>query len=91
VVLPSRAEVVAIGAYPGAVGSAVRGVLAVQPASAGGITVRGTVVGLPPGTAGWHVHAGYSCDSGDGVFGHHTLEDGTDPFLGLTYTADATG
>ena len=59
VIIPSKAEVTLIGAYPGYSGSqSVRGVLAFSETQSS-LTIKGTVTGLQTSrSGGWHVHAG---------------------------------
>ena len=92
VITPTTAEVALIGTYPAYAGAtAVRGVLALREVS-GGLTVSGTLTGLQADAqGGWHVHAGFSCESVDSVFGHFLSTGGSDPWSGLTYSSDQRG
>lgn len=59
-------------------------------AGAGGLTVTGTLHGLPrnaPAGGGWHVHSGFTCDQPDGVFGHYFAGMASDPWNDISYGA----
>ena len=64
VIVPSKAQVALLGAYPEYAGSyGVRGLLAFSELGTG-VAVKGTLTGLRPNAnGGWHVHAGSSCAS----------------------------
>eukprot|EP00966_Prymnesium_polylepis_P167354 3868880-Prymnesium_polylepis.2 len=96
-----HAEVIHVASYPGyaapstgALAQGVRGLFFSQDSTVG-VNITGVLTGLEPGvTAGWHVHAGYSCDDATGVFGHYMAADGTDPWVTptpTTYTSDTAG
>ncbi|MEC8263867.1 MAG: hypothetical protein VX017_11255, partial [Pseudomonadota bacterium] len=65
-------------------------------AGAGGISVIGTLAGLPASTAeaaatgGWHIHTGSTCDApvataNAAVGGHYYPDMATDPWNAITY------
>jgi len=83
-------QVAHLGVYPGyAGGDVVHGTIVTTQTSTG-IFMSGTVAGLPASTTeGYHIHAGYSCDAADGIYGHY-FEGSIDPWT-TTYTSDANG
>ena len=53
--------------------------------------MRGVMGGLEPSvTAGFHIHAGYTCDDADGVGGHYYDGLSDDPWT-TTYTSNVQG
>ena len=82
--------IVDMGAYPGVGSRVIRGTLAVQ--SAGSMLhINGVITGLEPNlVGGWHVHEGFTCGDA-GLVGGHYFSGGVDPWIGLSYTADANG
>eukprot|EP00413_Alexandrium_margalefii_P049831 CAMPEP_0204608056 /NCGR_PEP_ID=MMETSP0661-20131031/60081_1 /ASSEMBLY_ACC=CAM_ASM_000606 /TAXON_ID=109239 /ORGANISM="Alexandrium margalefi, Strain AMGDE01CS-322" /LENGTH=882 /DNA_ID=CAMNT_0051619527 /DNA_START=60 /DNA_END=2708 /DNA_ORIENTATION=+ len=85
-------QIAIMGTYPGFSGTeAVKGVIVTTQTRAG-ITLTGTLIGLPASsTGGYHIHSGYTCDGHLGVHGHYYLPLPTDPWIGTTYTSDAQG
>ena len=90
---PSTAQFATVGAYPAYTGALqiVRGIVYVDHTTSG-VQLKGTLSGLEASTSGgWHVHSGYSCDAGAGVFGHYFAAGGADPWNAVTYTSDSSG
>ena len=86
---PTSGEFAELGAYPGSSNGTASGLVLVED-SPTGVALRGTLAGLAPGTGGFHVHGGYTCDDAAGVFGHY-YEGADDPWAATTATADASG
>ena len=59
------------------------------------IAMRGVLTGLEASvTAGWHIHAGYTCDTNNpdvDIAGHYFPGMATDPWLAVKYASDANG
>ena len=90
VITPTDASAAVMHSYPGSSGT-VDGLLTVHQ-TASGVQLKGTLSGLEASTSGgWHVHSGYSCDAGAGVFGHYFAAGGADPWNAVTYTSDSSG
>ena len=87
-----RAATVSFGRYPGYTGPlAVTGALTVARSRPGAIDVLGEVSGLVASSSGgWHVHTGRTCAVAAQV-GGHLYYGATDPWVPVTYTANANG
>jgi Cu/Zn superoxide dismutase len=80
-----------LGTYPGYAGSLSISGSAYVVDSADGIYMEATLYGLEPSTtAGFHIHAGYSCVEAEDVGGHYFVNSDDDPWS-TTYTSDANG
>ena len=80
-----------IGKYPGYSGELSVSGSAFVIDSSDGIYMEATVYGLEPSTtAGFHIHAGYSCVEAEDVGGHYYEGSNDDPWS-TTYTSDANG
>ena len=91
-IVPQLGKVARIGTYPDYSGATtIKGLLSFAESSSGGLAIEGTLTGLEQSVSGgYHVHAGYSCDKKEGVFGHY-YTGGSDPWLSVKYSSDPTG
>ena len=80
-----------IGGYPGYSGNLIVSGSAYVTDSDDGIHVEATLYGLEPSTtAGFHIHAGFSCLEAEEVGAHYFDEMDDDPWS-TTYTSDEYG
>jgi len=93
---PTAAEAAILGAYPGTTAT-IRGIVLARSPRAADVELSGLLVGLPPSeSGGFHVHAGHTCESADGVFGHYFEAGTVDPWTPTNeppavYVSDARG
>jgi Cu/Zn superoxide dismutase len=84
-----------LGPYPGYTGSLdVKGLFALRSAHGSAeLFVHALVAGLPADdTAGWHIHAGHTCDNATRVGGHYYQGLGaTDPWSAVAWESDGQG
>jgi len=93
VIEPANGMSVALTPYPGYRGDPIEGVMVVTQASAGipGVTMSGTLAGLPSSsTGGYHIHTGSTCYDAEGVFGHYFIGS-NDPWTTVRYSTDSRG
>ena len=85
---------VTLGPYPGYTGGRnVRGVFALRSAhDSAELLVYGVLAGLPESiSAGWHIHAGHTCDNAARVGGHYYEGLGTDPWIPVVWASNDMG
>ena len=85
---------VTLGPYPGYTGGRnVQGVFALRSAhDSAELLVYGVLAGLPESSsAGWHIHAGHTCDNAARVGGHYYEGLGTDPWIPVVWASNDMG
>lgn len=89
---PLNGRVAEMGEYPGTM-SETEGLVVVDDLI-GNLRLRGTVLNLEPSSSlGFHIHAGYSCESNDtkAVGPHYFVEGTPDDWIGVNYKSNAAG